>query len=68
MLIQSVRLGKGQPLAADISLPFEVCTERLYNTWWIGMRYRTNQSRPDEALQVLHDVSWLRANQIKLWS
>ncbi len=69
MLLQAVRTDQGRPWAdTEFVLEFERCTERLYNSWWVEMRYRCNQANPDEALQVLSDVGWLRTHLTILWS
>lgn len=69
MLLQATRVNQGR-LWADIEfvLEFERCTERLYNNWWVEMRYRVDLANTQQALQVLSDVGWLRNHQTVLWS
>ncbi len=67
MLLQSVRVGQGRPLSAALALPFESRTERLYNNWYIGMRYRRHLATQAEAMQVLDDVAWLRTHLSGFW-
>ena len=67
MLLQAERDRQGRPLPVNIALLFEVCTERLHNNWFVEMRYRRNQAMTAEALAVLSDVGWLRANRLDLW-
>ena len=69
MLLQASRTDQGQPWAdVEFVLDFERCTERLYNNWWVEMRYRCNLANSEEALQVLNDVGWLRTHLTTLWS
>ena len=69
MLLQAKRTEQEQSWAnIDFTLEFERCTERLYNNWWVEMRYRRSLAKPEEALQALNDVGWLRTNQRTLWS
>lgn len=69
MLLQAKRAEQGQSwVDIDFTLEFERCTERLYNNWWVEMRYRRDLATPNEALQVLSDVGWLRAHFMDLWS
>ena len=68
MLLQAQRAEQGQSWAdIEFTLEFERCTERLYNNWWVEMRYRRSLAKPEEALQVLSDVGWLRTHQTTLW-
>lgn len=69
MLLQSSRANQKR-LWTDVEfvLEFERCTERLYNNWWVEMRYRTDLANHQQALQVLSDVGWLRNHQTTLWS
>lgn len=69
MLLQAMRSQQGRSwMDMEFTLEFERCSERLYNNWWVEMRYRRNLAVPKEALQVLSDVSWLRTHQTTLWS
>jgi len=69
MLLQATRADQGRSwVDAEFALEFERCTERLYNNWWVEMRYRRNLARPEEARQVMSDVGWIRAHLTTLWS
>ena len=69
MLLQETRGAQGRAWADnEFTLEFERCTERLYNQWWVEMRYRRDLATQNEALQVLGDVGWLRTHFITLWS
>lgn len=69
MLLQASRLVQSRPWPdTEFALKFERCTESLYNNWWVEMRYRCDLASPEEALQVLNDVAWLRTYQTTLWS
>jgi hypothetical protein len=45
---------------------FSRAVRRLYLTWWIDMRYRSDQATSHEAQAVYNDVTWLRKNRLRL--
>jgi len=53
---------------SDLTVDFERCVERLYQTWWVGMRYHQGMARDADMDQVFEDVSWLARNYSILWS
>lgn len=67
LLLRAKRSQQNDPLPFAVDAPFVSRTRRLYQNWWIGMRYRPDLSQPMEALVLLEDVDWLRANYGKLW-
>lgn len=67
LLLRAKRRQQNDPLPAALDAPFVSRTRRLYQNWWIGMRYRPDSAQPREALILLDDVDWLRANHGKLW-
>lgn len=67
LLLRAKRRQQNDPLSAVLDAPFVSRTRRLYQNWWIGMRYRPDSAQPREALILLDDVDWLRANHGKLW-
>jgi hypothetical protein len=69
MLLQAKRIQQGRPWPdSRFTLEFERCTESLHNNWWVEMRYRRSVAKPEESLQILSDVGWLRTHQTVLWS
>jgi hypothetical protein len=60
------QLGNALPARVDWQLVRR--TRRLYQIWWVEMRYRPDQAQPQEAAATYDDVSWLRANRVRLWS
>lgn len=69
MLLQAARAAQSRSWTDNgFTLEFERCTERLYNQWWVEMRYRRDAATLNEALQVLSDVGWLRTHFVALWS
>jgi|SRR5687767_8998396 hypothetical protein len=59
-------LGNPMPIATDVEIVRRI--RRLYQIWWVEMRYRPDRAHAGEVLTVFDDVSWLRANRIQLWS
>lgn len=41
---------------------------RLYQIWWIEMRYRSDQSSQRDVNDVYEDVTWLLDNRIHIWT
>lgn len=67
LLLRAKRSRQNDPLPGSIDAAFVSRTRRLYQNWWVGMRYRPDLSQPMENLSVLDDMDWLRANYEKLW-
>ncbi len=67
LLLRAKRRQQNDPLSAALDAPFVSRTRCLYQNWWIGMRHRPDAAQPREALILLDDVDWLRANHGKLW-
>ena len=42
-------------------------TERLYQNWWVEMRYHALTATEQEALLIRKDVEWLRKHYESLW-
>lgn len=67
LLLRERRRRQNNPLPLDMDAPFVSRTRRMYQNWWVGMRYRQDQSRPMEAITFLDDMDWLRDNYDSLW-
>ncbi len=67
LLLREVRRHENRPLPSAVDAPFVSRTRRLYQNWWIGMRYHQEQATLLEARSVYSDVTWLRDNYIALW-
>ncbi len=67
LLLRAKRRQQNNPLPLVVDAPFVSRTRRLYQNWWIGMRYQPDATQPREALILLDDMDWLRANYGKLW-
>jgi hypothetical protein len=64
-LVERQRADLGKPcLAVD----FGRCVERLYRSWWVEMRYRSDVATDADASRVFEDVSWLAHNYADMWS
>jgi hypothetical protein len=67
-LLLAIRHRANRPLSPEIEPAFRQRTRRLYQNWWVAMRYHRDESLPVEVRSVLDDVDWLRANHLRLWS
>ena len=67
LLLRAKRRQQNNPLPLAVDAPFVSRTRRLYQNWWIGMRYRPDSAQPRETLILLDDMDWLRANYGRLW-
>jgi hypothetical protein len=56
-----------RPLAPALHAQGTRCVQRLYENWWVEMRYRPDQATGVEAEEVLEDVGWLWENYLDLW-
>lgn len=66
--LRADRVGAGQPLPMSTDAELCATVHRLYDNWWVEMRYRPDQALSAEAEEVLDDVGWLRSNYNALWS
>ncbi len=62
------RLEVSRPLPTDLDNELDLRASRLYENWWLSMRYLTDQATETEAHGVLSDVDWLRKHYQDLWS
>jgi hypothetical protein len=56
-----------RPLDATLTGELVHHTRRLYQSWWIEMRYRPDQSLPTEVERAYRDVCWLHDQFHDLW-
>ena len=66
--LEHKRVAAGRPLAGPLLAALHATVGRLYDTWWVEMRYRPPQAASAECLMLHEDVSWIRANHTALWS
>ncbi|MCK4342466.1 MAG: hypothetical protein KAY37_12170 [Phycisphaerae bacterium] len=66
-LLFETRRWQGRPLPAEVADPFVQRTRRLYQTWWVEMRYRQDYADEWDVENVLSDVTWLRDHYALLW-
>ena len=59
------RNGRGLPYLLDQQLVQR--TRRLYQNWWVQMRYLKGRTSESEVRIVLDDVSWIRHHYRSLW-
>ncbi len=59
-LLREVRRRQRRPLMALVDASFTARTRRLYQTAWIGMRYRQDQATAQEARNAQSDAAWLQ--------
>ncbi len=71
-LLLSKRSDAGRPLSADLLTDLRLRVNRMYQSWWVSMRYRTAgsivASPQPVALTILADVDWLLKHHSELWS
>jgi hypothetical protein len=67
VLLQSKRSQSGRPLPLSLETELVGCVRRLYDTWWIDMRYRPDQATPVQAQNVYNDTTWIMDNYSSLW-
>ena len=67
LLLKAKRNRQNNPIPVALDASFVSRTRRLYQNWWVAMRYRPDSSEPLEVLSFLDDMNWLRANYEKLW-
>ena len=57
----------GAPLPVAVEGQLRRCADRLYENWWVEMRYRQDRSSTRQAETVLADVNWLYDHYAVLW-
>ncbi len=62
------RRQEHRPLPDDVAAPFRQRTRRLYQAWWVEMRYRRDRCEAWDSHNVYEDVTWLRNHYAALWS
>lgn len=62
LLLLESRRWQRRPFRDGIEGPFLQRTRRLYQNWWVEMRYRSDPPGSLDARSVYDDVSWLRAH------
>lgn len=67
LLLFETRNRYHKPLPSEVEALFVQRTRRLYQTWWVEMRYRRDQSLGWNVRSVYDDVTWLRDNYAVLW-
>jgi hypothetical protein len=67
LLLIHERGRTGRLLPIEIRNRFVHCTRRLYQHWWIGMRYRYDRCDTRHVRTVFSDVNWLRDHYLRLW-
>lgn len=69
--LEDERQRVGKPslsvLSVVASRAFNACTSRMYEHWFVAMRYRPQNASETEAHTMRDDVGWLRANYEFLW-
>ncbi len=67
LLLICERRWRNDPLPARIEARLRQRTRRLYQHWWVEMRYRRDSSRSLEVQTVYDDATWVRDNRVALW-
>lgn len=67
LLLLNERRWRNRPVPDLLGAQFCQRARRLYQNWWIGIRYRRDLSVPRHAETVYDDVSWLRSRFVFLW-
>lgn len=60
--LRAARNYHSKPLDPLIENRLCQCTRRLYQQWWVEMRYRQDRSDANSANRVFADITWLREN------
>jgi hypothetical protein len=66
-LLRAKRRNQGRPLSDAVDWGLVRRMRRLYQLWWVEMRYRPDQAQLVELELVYDDVTWLREHQLSLW-
>jgi hypothetical protein len=67
LLLVEERQHRNNPLNPPLEGDFLACSQRLYQYWWVEMRYRRDLAVPDDVETVYSDTTWLRDNHAMLW-
>ncbi len=67
-LIAAKRHQEGRELPALVGLPFMNCVTRLYDNWWVALRYQQDRASTSEANEVYEDVTWIRDHYAALYT
>lgn len=65
--LRARRIDQRRPMDRNLDGRLSHHVRRLYQVWWIEMRYRPDQATAQEANRVVNDVTWLRDNFSILW-
>jgi hypothetical protein len=66
-LLRERRRFRNVPLPAALDAPLIQRVRRLYQNWWVDMRYRADQPHPREIRSAYDDVTWVRQHYVQLW-
>jgi hypothetical protein len=75
--LQEKRTDAGRALSGSLFAELSLRIHRIYDRWWVSMRYRAANLPPlstspvslnNEVLQMIEDITWLRTNHPSLWS
>ncbi len=69
LVLLEERKVQGKPPLATIGTGglLSACVARLYDDWFVEMRYRHQEATAQEARNVKDDVQWLHTYQDDLW-
>lgn len=67
-VLRTKRALAGRSLPPPVDSRLLQRTRRMYQIWWVQMRYRPDQALPREADTMYDDVTWIRDNRIRLWT
>ena len=72
--LEQKRVAAGLPLPNALNVELTRRVDRVHNTWWVSMRYRSAavasmvSAAQMETIDLLEDVDWLRKYHTDLWS
>ncbi len=66
-LLRAERARTNRPMPGGLDQPFVQRSRRLYQNWWIAMRYRADRVSAREVQIAFDDVTWLHDNYRSLW-
>ncbi len=67
-MLRRRRSEDAHPFPTNLDNELDLRVSRLYESWWVSMRYLTDHATKSEALGVLTDVGWIREHYQDLWS
>jgi hypothetical protein len=65
--LRDKRRRQGRALAGPLDWQLVRRSRRLYQTWWVEMRYRRDRARAADGRIVYDDVTWVRDHYLLLW-